>query len=273
VILYDLGVKGYHTPLTREQIAELFYVGRVDRHHPCKLTSKSEWRTVDELFPLLKHDSPSHLYRVDDSRRLPVSMFLTGVSLILIVAAVSFLYVSSRQEQPRVIRAIESSPLPRSDSTSATTMPVLALQQSIAEADQRTNEMLRERARLEQRRFDREQLQRQQAALAEQKRSEIDEASAKARKAEGTDVICPLDQTITVNVGGSSVTVKIHDNDVTTFDAWIDGRRMHEVEKEKGISHSRTDETLLYQSGRASLYYVWEISGELNHCLLRVREE
>src|SRR4029453_8641179 len=27
------------------------------------------------------------------------------------------------------------------------------------------------------------------------------------------------------------------------------------AEREKGISHSRTDETLLYQSGRASLFY------------------
>ena len=52
MILYDLNVKGYHTPLTREQIAELFHAGRVDRHHPCKLTVKSEWRTIDELFPL-----------------------------------------------------------------------------------------------------------------------------------------------------------------------------------------------------------------------------
>ena len=48
---------------------------------------------------------------------------------------------------------------------------------------------------------------------------------------------------------------------------------MHEVEKQEGISHNRTDETLLYQSACASLYYVWEISGKLNHCLLRVREE
>jgi hypothetical protein len=133
--------------------------------------------------------------------------------------------------------------------------------------------MLHERAWLERQRFDREQLQRQQAALAERRRAEIDEASAKARQAEGTDVICPLDQTIAVNVGGLSVSVKIHDNDVATFDAWINGRRMREVQKQKGISHSRTDETLLYQSGRASLYYVWEISGELNHCVLRVREE
>lgn len=45
-----------------------------------------------------------------------------------------------------------------------------------------------------------------------------------------------------------------------------------EVRKQKGISHSRTDETFVYGNERASLYYVWEISGQLNHCLLRVRE-
>jgi len=276
VILYDLGVKGYHTPLTREQIAELFHAGRVDRNHPCKPTAKSEWRTIDELFPLLKYDSTSrYTPSIDDSRRLPIWTLLAGASLILIVPAVSFLYISYRQEQAHVIRAIESSPLPEQPySTNATTItPVVGLQQPSADADQTSNEMLRERARLEQQRFDREQLQRQQAALADRRRAENEEASAKARRAEGTDVVCPLDQTITVNVGGSSVNVKIHDNDVTTFDAWINGRRMHEVEKQKGMSHSRTDETLLYQSGRASLYYVWEISGELNHCLLRVREE
>jgi len=274
VILYDPGVKGYHTPLTREQIAELFYAGCVDRHHPCKPTAKSEWRTVDELFPLLKYDSASRLApSIDDSRRLPVWPLVAGASVIL-VAAISYLYVSSWQEQAHVIRAIESSPLPQPyGSSAATTAPVVALQQSSAEADQTTNEMLRERARFEQEHLNREQLQRQQAALADRRRAENDEASAKARRAEGRDVLCPLDQTIVVNVGGSSMTVKIHDNDVTTFDAWINGRRMHEVQKQKGISHSRTDETLVYQSGRASLYYVWEISGELNHCLLRVREE
>ena len=91
MILYDLGVKGYHTPLTREQIAELFYAGRVDRNHPCKPTAKSEWRTIDELFPLLKYDSTSYLYRIDDSRRLPVSILLAAAIVILIVAAISFL--------------------------------------------------------------------------------------------------------------------------------------------------------------------------------------
>src|SRR4051794_19892062 len=44
------------------------------------------------------------------------------------------------------------------------------------------------------------------------------------------------------------------------------------MKKEQGISGSPTDETLIYTDGRTSLYYVWEISGRLNHCLLRSRE-
>jgi hypothetical protein len=75
-----------------------------------------------------------------------------------------------------------------------------------------------------------------------------------------------------VNVGGTGVSVKIHDNDVTSFDVWINGQWRREVPKQKGITQSRTDETLIYDSGRARLYYVWEISGRINHCLLRVRD-
>jgi hypothetical protein len=76
-----------------------------------------------------------------------------------------------------------------------------------------------------------------------------------------------------VNVGGSPVTVMIHDNDVTSFDVWINGFHRRQVRKEKGITQSRTDETLIYGNGRARLYYVWEISGKVDHCRLRVREE
>lgn len=92
-------------------------------------------------------------------------------------------------------------------------------------------------------------------------------------KARGQDAIIPLDQPCVVNVGGSPVTVKIHDNDVTSFDVWINGSYRREVRKQKGITQSRTDETIIYDSGRARLYYVWELSGKLNHCRLRVRED
>ncbi|HKP02971.1 MAG TPA: hypothetical protein VJU77_06345 [Chthoniobacterales bacterium] len=81
----------------------------------------------------------------------------------------------------------------------------------------------------------------------------------------------PLDRWQVVNVGGESVSVKIHDNDVTSFDLWINGVRRGEVKKEKGLTGSRTDEILIYNNGRAALYYVWEIS-KLGHCMLRVRD-
>jgi hypothetical protein len=76
-----------------------------------------------------------------------------------------------------------------------------------------------------------------------------------------------------VNVGGVGVSVKIHDNDVTSFDVWINGSHSREVPKQKGITQSGTDETLIYNTGRARLFYVWEISGTLNSCRLRVRED
>lgn len=87
------------------------------------------------------------------------------------------------------------------------------------------------------------------------------------------DVIVPLDRDVTVQTPDAAVSLRIHDNDVTSFDVWVNGGLRRNVTKEKGISRSRTDETLIYGSGRTSLYYVWEISGTLNHCIVRVRTE
>jgi hypothetical protein len=81
-----------------------------------------------------------------------------------------------------------------------------------------------------------------------------------------------LDHWALVNVGGVAVSVKIHDNDTTSFDVWIGGEWRREVPKQKGITGSRTDETLIYSNGAAALYYVWEISGQIDHCLLRIRD-
>jgi hypothetical protein len=56
VKLYDLLVDGYHTPLSAVQIAELFSAGRLRRNDPCKEAGTKEFRTLDELFPLLKYE-------------------------------------------------------------------------------------------------------------------------------------------------------------------------------------------------------------------------
>jgi sulfite reductase beta subunit-like hemoprotein len=118
----------------------------------------------------------------------------------------------------------------------------------------------------------RRQAEERQRAQAERERLIAAQESLE-QKAAGQDVIIPLDQCTGVNVGGIPVSVKIHDNDVTSFDVWINGGWRRAVPKQKGVTHSGTDETPIYASGRARLYYVWEPSGKLNHCLLRIRED
>ena len=114
-----------------------------------------------------------------------------------------------------------------------------------------------------------EEMQRQQAESARLQ----EERARQEQKARGQDVILPLDQDMIIYVGRMPLRVKIHDNDVTSFDVWINGQWHREVPKQKGITQSRTDETFIYDGGGARLYYVWEPSGKLNSCLLRVRED
>jgi hypothetical protein len=57
VKLYDLLVDGYHTPRSAEDIAELYRAGRLRKSDPCRVSGAKGWRTLDELFPLLKYDS------------------------------------------------------------------------------------------------------------------------------------------------------------------------------------------------------------------------
>lgn len=57
VKLFDLLVDGYHTPRTAEDIGELYHARRLRKNDPCRITGTKDWKTVDELFPLLKYDS------------------------------------------------------------------------------------------------------------------------------------------------------------------------------------------------------------------------
>lgn len=131
-------------------------------------------------------------------------------------------------------------------------------------ADNRQAQLATQRTQVEA-----QQRQQRQAELVRLQQ----ERMRQEQKARGQDAIIPLDQYSTVNVGVIAVTLKIHDNDVTSFDVWINGAQRREVPKEKGITQSGTDETLIYASSNARLYYVWEISGTLNHCRVRVRAD
>lgn len=281
MIFYEVLSAGYHTPLTKTQIGELFHAGRLTRNHRCKPTTAKEWRTIDELFPLLKYQPSGHFeYRSDESTLPPRKISLLALLLLtLVTTGVVFrYYLSSALTTPTQTARVTAHHWPKS--TAPTAVPPtpaqtgaivsnppmsyssessvnLQLQTQLAEQRRQADQ---QRARVEgQNRIERERLTATRAA-AEQKEA-------------GVDSVIPLDQETVVNVGGLGIRIMIHDNDVTSFDVWISGVRRREVPKQKGLTGSRTDETLIYASGRAGLYYVWEQSGKVNHCRLRVRED
>lgn len=273
--LYEVFADGYHTPLTSEQIADLFHAGRLHRDHRCKLLHNERWRTIDELFPLLKYDSTCSLPSSNpDKQRNETALLWTAVSVAVALTVLVFFLLPQTPLATRTSRTAESS----NPHTEENTQVEPAVARNHDKPSSRSIHLGRndsdiQRARAERERIAREQSQRADAERAEQMRVEAARQEELRKKADGRDVIVPLDQTVVIyGVGGATVTVKVHDNDVTSFDVWVNGRYQSEVHKNKGISRSQTDETLIYSNGSGSLYYVWEISGRLNNCLLRVRD-
>lgn len=290
--MFEILQDGFHTPLTEAQIAKLFRAGRLGRRTPCKRCKQSEWRTIDEVFPLLKYHAP---WRLGADNAEPSSEFrvrrtivvATSLVLIFATALATYPYWQGQRTADRRITTIDSAvpPTVRSsvhrapvNTTSAQTTftrsstsrvfttnaaPVNAV--SVQQGDTQSAIRSAEAQRIA------EQARRDQA-MAEQQRALHEQMLREQQKIAGRDEHVPLDQSQIVIVGGEPVRVKIHDNDVTSFDVWINGACRRQVPKAKGVTHSRTDETLIYSNGRAALYYVWEISGRLNHCLLRVRD-
>jgi hypothetical protein len=291
--LYDILQDGFHTPLTATQVAELFHAGRLGRHTHCKPVKQKEWRTIDELFPLLKYHSPFQLsYQPPDSenefgfrRSIVIAASLVGAAAATVVM---YLYSQSQHSLGRSITAIDSistsaAPAHVSRAPIVSTQPIRntvywstmssgsngnvgpVIVQPFEQTNTQAAIRLAEAQRIN------EQARRDQA-VADQERALKQQKLIEAQKAAGRNEHVPLDQWWTIDVGGQSVSLKIHDNDTTSFELWVNGYHYPEVKKEKGITGSRTDEKLIYSNGRATLYYVWEISGRIDHCLLRVRD-
>lgn len=263
--------EGYHTPMTREAIADLYRAGRLRNDTPCKHAAKTGWQTIDELFPLLKYDScPPLSSRISDRDEsshgwLPIAL---GCAAVLILGAI-FIFFTWHNRAPETAPAAIQSTIGGSTVLPRPQPPATSGSQDFSASQ--TAQSSRQRADND--RLAREQVQRDQAARADGMRAERAREERERQKAAGRDQVVPLNQSVPIDVGGSNVEVRIVDNDTTSIDVWINAVHYRAVPKQKGISHSGADETLLYSNGRASLYYVWEISGELNHCLLRVRDE
>jgi hypothetical protein len=281
VNLYDVLADGYHTPLTKTQITELFQAGRLGRNQPCKQIEKKEWRTVDELFPLLKYDSARQYFYQPTERHSSQARngaFAIAISALAILGVSLGAYFGLRGEAHAIKDAgIAEVPnrLPDRVTTSVPTVDSANVN-AVSPANVTQPDDFSRQARLAQERLMAAQRQREQSQAVQlaQDRANAEQRERERQKATGRTVPIPLDQsTLVSDVGGSNVIVKIHDHDITTIDVWIGYGGPLRLTKQKGITDSGTDETLIYSNGRAHLYYVWEISGKLNHCLLRVRED
>ncbi len=308
VNLYDIELGGSRAPLTSQQISELFHAGRLGRHDPCKLVQSPTWRTVDEVFPLLKYGS---FATGDDTAPSPTLVRQRNAFMLAaaITAAVclAITYLLARQSSPSLtaslpvtkpigVNRVSAQPAVLSTSNFAApaqpainqqsqpvraTVPQALTGNSFGDAQLKpTNaQVANYNAAMEMKRRG-DQAAAEKAAAAQRWRADLEKRQADAEKREadakrlaGTNYVIPLEKYVPITVGGSSVMVRIRDNNILTFDASVNGQVRRNIPKEKGISHTGADETLIYNNGRASLYYVWEISGTLNHCLLRVREQ
>jgi hypothetical protein len=283
---YEVLAPGYHSPLTKTQIAELFYAGRLRRDHRCKQVSQKQWRTIDELFPLLKYQSAGPpLYSSSETEARSARSWILIIAFLAAAGAVVALwfYFSNNTVQPANRPGVTMRNWPRTITTAPNIAATVPEQDQISKTSPGapltiyavpTTEAARPPVDLRQ-----AQLAEQQRQTEERRREQTERDRLRAererleQKVAGQDVIIPLDEYVNVSVGGTLVSMKIHDNDVTSFDVWINGGWHRAVPKQKGIPHSGTDETLIYGAGRARLYYVWEPSGKVNHCLLRVRED
>ena len=64
--LYDVKARGFHSPLNAREISRLYRFGQLDGRQPCKPKGEAKWRTVDELFPLLRYEADAPPLRFDD---------------------------------------------------------------------------------------------------------------------------------------------------------------------------------------------------------------
>lgn len=272
--LYEVMAPGCHTPLTSQEIEGLFQASQLSRDEPCRKLGEAKWRTLDEIFPLLKYAPAGYACEPYGGQlRRKWKPFAVAAGLVAILLAWGGYYVWN--QVPRLSRDVVLPPKPAFRAAVlpvvarfASVPPRLALPYRTAPSPYKSANL----ARLETEKRQRETRGAIRASQVDRMRQDEAERAQATRKADGTDYHVPLDVYYDLRDPLMVARVRVRDNDVTSFDIWIERSYYREVQKQKGITQSRTDETFIYNNGRASLYYVWEIAGEINHCMLRVRQ-
>ena len=129
--LFEILQDGFHTPLTEAQISELFQAGRLNRHTRCKPAKQGQWRTIDELFPLLKYHAPwqfaSGSPETSNEFRFRRAIVVgVGLATAAAAAVVVYFYLQGQSPSDRRVTAIDY--IPSSKSQSPASRPLLSAQ-------------------------------------------------------------------------------------------------------------------------------------------------
>ncbi|PYJ09549.1 MAG: hypothetical protein DMF06_09560 [Verrucomicrobia bacterium] len=191
---YDVVAGGHRTALTKTQIAGLFQAGQLSRNDPCKAAEQAEWRTVDEVFPLLKEGALSRsLYQPTQLHKPRPHIFaLTAVISVLVLAAASLVaYFVWLNGTPGPRKAITAAAAANPQAPLAYTMenPYFVSRKARAE-EERYNAAQKAReqaqlAKIAKERADAEQRERELQKAAT-KTAHIPPASAKSHSAKAT---------------------------------------------------------------------------------------
>jgi hypothetical protein len=182
VQFYDVVAGGNRTALTKIQIAGLFQAGQLDCSDPCKEAGRAEWRTIDELFPLLKRGTTARsLYQATElhSSRARTVAWVAAISLFVISGASLlgyFAFRSGPSGSKNAITAKEAANPPAPGYTIEN--PYLVSQKARAE---------QERLKAVQRAREQTQAARlaQDRAEAERRERELQEASGRTERIPG----------------------------------------------------------------------------------------
>ncbi len=83
--LYDVIGRGLPSPLNSREISQLVRTGRIDLRTVCKPTGEARWRTIDELFPLLKYQGQAFSLTFDEEKRQRPGRFFAPLALVLVI--------------------------------------------------------------------------------------------------------------------------------------------------------------------------------------------
>jgi hypothetical protein len=280
--------EGYHTPLTATQIADLFRAGRLVRGDPCKETGKTAWRTIDELFPLLKHDSPDgsssgrtesanvyHSIRseADVTRRTILIGTLVALFVLCVFLVGPGYFGTSDKSQTASVTMRMQTQLP-GDPDSERSATIASLATKTYSAETYANEQMYGAARLRQedraRQLEQTSLN-ERRTIDERNRAQQDRQTQSSRSAE-QEFTLPLGTYTRVSLGGASYRIAVHDDGPDEIRVLVDYRPVLRFQKQSGFE-GRDIETLILSNGNAHLYYVNEISDHIGHCKLRLRNE